>query len=611
MPINAGNPQSPRLALPLLVPGQAAKHITVNEALLRLDSLVNVEIEEAGRTSPPDAPEEGEVVRVLPSATGPFAERDGELAVYVNGHWDFATPVAGQTAWVRSTGETLVFDGTQWSAPTLPDRADRLGINASASDGQRLALASDTSLFNHGDSGSHRLTLNREGENDTATLVFQTAFSGRSEIGLSGADGLSVKASADGAEFVSVLRVPPAGEHLAIDRPILSDAQLGDPSNSRFGIGALDGGQLTRGGGTQGLRNTAIGHNALHAAGTASNNVGVGYGAMSAVTTGGSNVAIGARALEDNTTGGANTAIGYFALGASVSGSFNTAVGYASSLQSQSGVDNTGLGAFTLYQSQTGSQNTAVGSNTLRNNVAGSSNTAIGSGALYSTDASYNTAIGGNNLRRHLTGNGNSALGHGAAFALEDGASNTAVGRSALGKAVTGSSNTAVGNDALSFRVDGAMLTGLSNCTGIGAGARVSGSNQVQLGNSATTTYAFGPVQQRSDRRDKRDIAPSQLGLDFILALEAVDYVMDYRDDYSDGERDGRHARTRRHCGFIAQQVEDACNRLGVDFSGLQHHAHGGGGDDVYSLGYTAFIAPLVAAVQALHARVEALEGRS
>ena len=95
------------------------------------------------------------------------------------------------------------------------------------------------------------------------------------------------------------------------------------------------------------------------------------------------------------------------------------------------------------------------------------------------------------------------------------------------------------------------------------------------------------------------------------------------RDDYvtynADGSiellpRDGSKRRTRLHQWFCAQHVVDTCEKMGVEFGGVQHHANNGG-QDVYTLGYDEFIPPITRAVQqvdatvlALIARVQALE---
>ena len=47
------------LALPLLEAGQAQKHVTVNEALARLDALVQLSVVSATTAAEPGAPAEG------------------------------------------------------------------------------------------------------------------------------------------------------------------------------------------------------------------------------------------------------------------------------------------------------------------------------------------------------------------------------------------------------------------------------------------------------------------------------------------------------------------------------------------------------------------------
>src|SRR3546814_5297739 len=82
----------------------------------------------------------------------------------------------------------------------------------------------------------------------------------------------------------------------------------------------------------------------------------------------------------------------------------------------------------------------------------------------------------------------------------------------------TGSSNSALCTNA------GRPATSTyDNWTCLGANSVVTGANQVQLGDSATTSYVYGTVQNRSDARDKADIRDTQLGLDFIKALRPVD----------------------------------------------------------------------------------------
>lgn len=207
------------------------------------------------------------------------------------------------------------------------------------------------------------------------------------------------------------------------------------------------------------------------------------------------------------------------------------------------------------------------------------------------------------------TQDNNTALGHAAGQALLLGTENVFVGQAAAFNLTGGAQNTAIGRSALRSMQSGANATNLNNCTGIGYDTRVSGDNQVQLGNSLTTTYVYGTVQNRSDRRDKADIRDTSLGIDFVLGLRPVEGRWNMREDYRKGDKPGSKKRKRLHQWFIAQEVAELCERLGVEFGGLQHHAVNGG-DDVYSLGYDEFIPPVVCAIQAIHAKIEDIETR-
>lgn len=60
---------SSRLALPFLQPGQAQKHVTHNEALARLDLLVQLVVQDFDATTPPVSPQAGQIwTQKLPQA---------------------------------------------------------------------------------------------------------------------------------------------------------------------------------------------------------------------------------------------------------------------------------------------------------------------------------------------------------------------------------------------------------------------------------------------------------------------------------------------------------------------------------------------------------------
>ena len=61
---------SANLALPYLAPSQAQKHITHNEALRILDSVVQLAVVSQDQTAPPAQPQEGARYIIGPSPSG-------------------------------------------------------------------------------------------------------------------------------------------------------------------------------------------------------------------------------------------------------------------------------------------------------------------------------------------------------------------------------------------------------------------------------------------------------------------------------------------------------------------------------------------------------------
>ncbi len=254
-----------------------------------------------------------------------------------------------------------------------------------------------------------------------------------------------------------------------------------------------------------------------------------------------------------------------------------------------------------------------------------STNVCIGRGTV-GTSAVNNTMVGEIAGSNNTTGAWNTCIGALSLYGNTEGLKNTAVGRASLINNTTGDENTALGNDSLRYLQSGSDNIALDNCTGVGNDTRVSGSNQVQIGDSSTTTYVYGTVQNRSDARDKDEINDSDLGLGFIEKLRPVSYKWDMREDYFvkakksvNGKKveylkpipkDGSKKRGRKHYGFVAQEIKQLLDDEKIDFGGFQDHSMSKGGCDVMSLGYDEFIAPLIKAVQELSEKVKKLEGK-
>ena len=201
-------PATPRLGLPLLEAAQAQKHVTHNEALLLIDAAMHLAVVSRRVASPPAAIE-GLRHLVPEGAMGDWSEQGGKLALAQGGGWLFLIPRAGWRLWVEEERKFLLFDGAAWIDP-LPapevTATPRLGVNATADEVNRLSVSSPATLFTHaGD--DHRLKLNKNAAGNIASLLYQTGWSGRAEMGLAGDDDFRIKVSADGAGWKDAIVV--------------------------------------------------------------------------------------------------------------------------------------------------------------------------------------------------------------------------------------------------------------------------------------------------------------------------------------------------------------------------------------------------------------------
>lgn len=135
--------------------------------------------------------------------------------------------------------------------------------------------------------------------------------------------------------------------------------------------------------------------------------------------------------------------------------------------------------------------------------------------------------------------------------------------------------------------------------------------------------WAGNATIQTSDEREKVNVKASDLGLDFIRALEPISWVWANVDKPAVTETrtdgDGNEYEQiiqpaiktdykRPHYGLSAQQVKATMDALGVpDFAGYIHDSETG----EYALRYSEFIAPIVKAIQELADQVASLKPRA
>jgi hypothetical protein len=207
---------TPNLALPYILAAQAQKHVTHNEAIRALDCLVQLSVVSRTLSAPPSSPENGSRYIVASGGTGDWTDQDGKIAAFQDGAWEFYTPKTGWNAWCVSGAELVVYGAGAWSAlssgggsgdpPGEFDNLSHVGINATADTTNRLALKSPASLFDNEGAG-HQQKINKHAAGDTATVLYQTNYFGRAEMGLAGDDDFHFKVSPNGSTWYEALKI--------------------------------------------------------------------------------------------------------------------------------------------------------------------------------------------------------------------------------------------------------------------------------------------------------------------------------------------------------------------------------------------------------------------
>jgi trimeric autotransporter adhesin len=257
-------------------------------------------------------------------------------------------------------------------------------------------------------------------------------------------------------------------------------------------------------------------------------------------------------------------------------GQNNTAVGFQALNANTTGFANTCMGQAALASNISGTSGIAIGVNALGSNTTGANSVAIGNDALASMSTSGNCVAIGLSALQGATGTGNTGIGFQAGYA---GTPNT-----------TGTNNTFIGNGA---QTNGAAY---SNSTALGNTAIVTQSNQVVLGNSSISKISaeVTTITAISDRRRKKDITTSNLGLEFVLKLKPVSFRKTNEDE------------TLRY-GFIAQDVEEVLPESVKKNSNAIIEIDQ---DGIYHMGLDQIIAPLVAAIQSQQKQIDELRAR-
>lgn len=104
---------TPKIALPYIATGQAQKEVTHNEALNRLDAMIQPVVVNSTTSAPPGSPTDGQAWIVAAGATGAWAGKVGQIAAWFGG-WQFFTPANGWRVHNLDDEQQWLFDGAAW-----------------------------------------------------------------------------------------------------------------------------------------------------------------------------------------------------------------------------------------------------------------------------------------------------------------------------------------------------------------------------------------------------------------------------------------------------------------------------------------------------------------
>ncbi|MEY8882337.1 DUF2793 domain-containing protein [Donghicola sp. XS_ASV15] len=199
---------SPRLDLPMIQPSQAQKHVTHNEAILRLDGAIQLVLQGLSVVEPPESPIVGHAYFTSDASTGAWSEYPRMVATWTESGWIYLQPFAGWMAWDAVENRAVVYLNDAWSSlPVDLQNLPSVGIGATADATNRLIVASEAALFTHA-GASQQIKINKATAADTGSLVLQTNWAGRAEIGLCGDNALHLKVS-DGSTWFDALVFDP------------------------------------------------------------------------------------------------------------------------------------------------------------------------------------------------------------------------------------------------------------------------------------------------------------------------------------------------------------------------------------------------------------------
>ncbi len=229
--------ETANLGLAYIMPSQAQKYVTHNEALRDLDSIVQLAVLDRDLSTPPGGPAAGDRYLVATGASGGWSGHSGNIAAFQDGLWLFYLPQKGWRVWIEDEALLVAWTGTLWQAVGAGsvNPVSMLGVIATADTTNRLSVKSDAVLFSNDDvtpgSGDMRIAVTKASSIRDAAVSLEDSGSTRAMLGLLGDDNFTIKTSPDGTTFHQAISLDKSTGHVGI-------GTTGDGTNSLSVAGA-------------------------------------------------------------------------------------------------------------------------------------------------------------------------------------------------------------------------------------------------------------------------------------------------------------------------------------------------------------------------------------
>jgi hypothetical protein len=209
-------------------------------------------------------------------------------------------------------------------------------------------------------------------------------------------------------------------------------------------------------------------------------------------------------------------------------------------------------------------------------------------------------------LKNGSTGNNNIGIGQTALSNAGNSINNIGIGINAGSNITSGINNTFLGSNTNSSIQS-------NNSTALGAGASITQSNQIVLGNASISSLncQVTTITGLSDSRDKKNIKDIPIGLDFVNQLHPVQFEWNIRPDIRIDENGNEiEVHSERNgdieAGFIAQELDELQMSTSNEWLGLVNK------DNLDKINATPgkLLPVLVKAIQELSAEIDILKSR-